>query len=1109
MRTILIVDDNLINRKILKNILKNDYTILEACDGQAGLNILREKSEDISAIILDLVMPIMNGYEFLRRKNELKEYDSIPTIVTTIRSDEQTEIDVFECGAQDFVSKPYNLKIVKHKIDALIKIQESANYIEKIERDRLTNLFTRASFSENATRIMNEHPNVEYAVIVFNIENFRLVNDIAGTAKGDEILVRFANEIERYTKGRAKLIGRLYADKFIVLEEKKDFSILILKEFINFSLKNLSIAVELLPKAGVSFGNGNSSINLLCDRAILALDETEGKFDEHYGIYSTEKIEGIIREQELISAMQESLDKEYFEAYFQPKFNLKTMEMTGAEALARWNHPKLGFIMPFEFIPLFEKNGFIFNLDKFIWKKAAEMIRKQLDLGRVLPISVNLSRTDIYQDNIVEVFNNIIEKYNIPVELLHIEITETTYIASSKRLKGVIEDLKKNGFIIEMDDFGSGYSSINILSDLPIDILKIDMHLLRARDDNPNSVYILSGIIDIAKNLNVALLTEGVEIQSDVDYLLRIGCDYGQGYYYSRPISFNKFMFFVDNHNIQKTFIEQDIKFESKNNTINPKVYDDVPKGIILVDKTSYQIKWNNQLILNMLCNNNDIDLSKETKSIFDLICLESVKEFKKALKKLEKKHSNSETIAINMEYKKYGSIKTCVKIDLVDTSKDQTFALSIVDVYNSLINTKLFKEFNTILSKVNCAVYKTNYSDNNRFEYFSRGIKNLTGYNLSEFYEKTNGLFYNIIFEKDRERIVREGKKIIEGQIPFVCKYRIITKNGKNKEVVEISKSKRNENGQIEVFGILVDTNVLLSVKYSKMIFQSIYSFFLSQSQDLIFIWNPTDDELDVSAADKSNKDNELINVKHFEDIFDKDIIYDNDKEIFRKGFQECAKTGSVNIFEARIKIKGKYVWFKFSVFKISKIYGESHILSLVEDISVDKRYLEDMKIEANTDGLTGLSNRRYFIETINKSLRHFAKERVLIILDIDNFKHINDTNGHLIGDKTLKLFSKLMKEYQLPNSIISRIGGDEFAIFVRYFNSKKEIEKYVEKLMNIFKKLKNNFTFSAGIAYKDGFKISFEELYERADEALYTAKRNGKDQFYIYDNKGEKKYE
>ena len=235
--------------------------------------------------------------------------------------------------------------------------------------------------------------------------------------------------------------------------------------------------------------------------------------------------------------MEAAIKEKQFRIFFQPKYDLNTEQIVGAEALVRWNHPVQGFLLPNNFIPVYEKNGFITDVDTYVWERTCEVIAQWKDMGlKRVPVSVNVSRKDIYNTDLPKTLGRILDKYKLEPQDLHLEITETAYTEDSLQLIEGVLKLKERGFVIEMDDFGSGYSSLNMITELPIDILKLDMRFIQAKQKPQSTVDMIKFVIDLAKKLDFEVIAEGVETKEQAQMLRNLGCDYAQGYYYSKPV---------------------------------------------------------------------------------------------------------------------------------------------------------------------------------------------------------------------------------------------------------------------------------------------------------------------------------------------------------------------------------------------------------------------------------------------------------------------------------------------------------------------------------------------------------------------------------------------
>ena len=548
-KKILVVEDNALNRSLLCQILSADYDVEEAENGQEALGVLRQFGEGISLILLDIIMPVMDGYTFLSIMKADHSYSSIPVIVTTQNDAESDEVAALSHGATDFVAKPYKPQIILHRVAGIIRLRETAAMINMIQYDRLTGLYSKQYFYQQAGEVLLRNPDQQYDIICSDIENFKLINDVFGVKAGDRLLRGIGNAYAERLKGIG-ICGRLNSDQFAcLLKHRDDYTD---DMFIEASIltNGLLDIPHIVMKWGIyNVEDRSVSIEQICDRALLAARSIKGQYGKYFAIYDDTLRNQLLREQAITDSMESALSQNQFLVYLQPKYRIKDEVLVGAEALVRWNHPVWGFLSPAEFIPLFEKNGFITRLDRFVWEKACAVLHDWDERGYYpMSVSVNVSRADIYNEDLADTLVKIIEKYDLDPSRLHLEITESAYTENPKQIIDTVTTLRELGFVIEMDDFGSGYSSLNMLNDMPIDILKLDMKFIRSEMAKPKSQGILQFIINLASWMNLSVVAEGVETKAQLLRLTEIGCDYVQGYYFAKPMPCQEFEGLLDEY---------------------------------------------------------------------------------------------------------------------------------------------------------------------------------------------------------------------------------------------------------------------------------------------------------------------------------------------------------------------------------------------------------------------------------------------------------------------------------------------------------------------------------------------------------------------------------
>lgn len=548
-KKILVVEDNALNRSLLCQILSADYDVEEAENGQEALGVLRQFGEGISLILLDIIMPVMDGYTFLSIMKADPSYSSIPVIVTTQNDAESDEVAALSHGATDFVAKPYKPQIILHRVAGIIRLRETAAMINMIQYDRLTGLYSKQYFYQQAGEVLLRNPDQQYDIICSDIENFKLINDVFGVKAGDRLLRGIGNAYAERLKGIG-ICGRLNSDQFAcLLKHRDDYTD---DMFIEASIltNGLLDIHNIVMKWGIyNVEDRSVPIEQICDRALLAARSIKGQYGKYFAIYDDTLRNQLLREQAITDSMESALSQNQFLVYLQPKYRIKDEALVGAEALVRWNHPFWGFLSPAEFIPLFEKNGFITRLDRFVWEKACAVLHDWDERGYYpMSVSVNVSRADIYNEDLADTLVTIIKKYDLDPSRLHLEITESAYTENPKQIIDTVTILRELGFVIEMDDFGSGYSSLNMLNDMPIDILKLDMKFIRSEMAKPKSQGILQFIINLARWMNLSVVAEGVETKAQLLRLTEIGCDYVQGYYFAKPMPCQEFEGLLDEY---------------------------------------------------------------------------------------------------------------------------------------------------------------------------------------------------------------------------------------------------------------------------------------------------------------------------------------------------------------------------------------------------------------------------------------------------------------------------------------------------------------------------------------------------------------------------------
>ena len=522
-RRILVVEDEFVNQEILKSLIGEAYEVVPAYTGAEAMELVRTQHETLSLILLDLNLPDIHGLELLCRIRE---------------------------GAIDFIPKPYpQQKVILARVRRTIELSEDRDILRWTERDHLTGLYNKEFFYRYAAQLDAYHKDAPADAILLNINHFRTLNDRYGKSYGDEVLKRVAESMLEIVKDTGGIVCRSEADTFLIYcPHCGDYDAMLAKAGVSMPGSGGS-GSRVRMRMGV-YANVDKTLDVerRFDRAKMAADTVRGNYAKSIGLFDNTLRETELRSEQLIEDFPAALRERQFLVFFQPKFDVHRDEpmLSSAEALVRWRHPKLGMISPGVFIPLFENNGLIQALDQYVWADAAAHIRAWKErLGVALPVSVNVSRVDLLDPSLVDKLQRIVSDNGLSYGELLLEITESAYTADAEQIIQKVHQLRRLGFRIEMDDFGSGYSSLSMLSSLPIDALKLDMQFIRNAFRQHKDTRLLEAMIRLAESFEVPTIAEGVETEEQLLALKAMGCGIVQGYYFSRPLPAGEFEAFL------------------------------------------------------------------------------------------------------------------------------------------------------------------------------------------------------------------------------------------------------------------------------------------------------------------------------------------------------------------------------------------------------------------------------------------------------------------------------------------------------------------------------------------------------------------------------------
>lgn len=531
---ILLVDGDRTRRQEMAELLQGVYHVVSALDGEMALEILKTQ-QDFSAILLQCSLFEISGFDVMSRLHTSRTLTTIPVVAM---GEPEDELKALSLGAAIFVTMPKDPHLICYQVRNLVMMLQSDR-----DSDQLTGVLQWEPFLSATRDLLDEaEPGSTYVMVFLNVDRFKVFNDLFGRPAGDQLLRNLAARLI-LLKGVCT-VGRVGGDRFALCCRKEELDLARLRRMGGELMRRLRLKYELRICFGIyEIDDVTLTVGEMCDRAQIAQDVLAVRRGQTVAYYDETLRQDLLWEQSVATQMDEALLQGQFEVYLQPVYSLARNAPISAEALVRWNHPEMGTIPPGRFIPIFERNGMIPRLDAYVWERVFQYLAELRDLGYPeLSISANMSRLDIYSSDVCAHLAGLAKKYGVSPSVFRVEVTESAYLHDPQQLLDTTRRFNEAGFAVMMDDFGSGYSSLNMLMDMPVSTLKIDMGFIRAVGSDERTNCVVSSIVRMAKWLEMSVVAEGVETQVQIDYLRSIGCDRVQGYYFSKPVPKAEFL---------------------------------------------------------------------------------------------------------------------------------------------------------------------------------------------------------------------------------------------------------------------------------------------------------------------------------------------------------------------------------------------------------------------------------------------------------------------------------------------------------------------------------------------------------------------------------------
>ena len=1051
-RQILIADDESINREILGEILKNDYELLFAADGQETLDMIRSHSSTLSLVLLDILMPVLSGLEVLKTMKEDALLSRIPVIVMTAERD--TEVESLRLGATDFIPKPYpDIDVIHARVLRTIELFEDRDIIQSTERDALTGLYNREFFFRYAEQYDQFHPDTETDAVIVDINHFRMINERYGKAYGDEVLRRIGEQLRETIGAEGGIVSRLEADTFMAYcPHREDYEAILEKASASLQAADESENRVRL-RMGIYSGTDKSiDMERRVDRAKMAADTIRGSFARSIGIYDNVLHERQLYAERLIEDFSAAIREKQFKVYYQPKFDVRpdTPILTSAEALVRWVHPELGLISPGVFIPLFEENGLIQQLDTYVWQETARQIRDWKDrLEYAIPVSVNVSRIDMYDPKLPETLQAIVKEQGLTGRDFLLEVTESAYTQDSAQIIATVEKLRSMGFQIEMDDFGTGYSSLNMISSLPIDALKLDMKFIRDAFKEGGSTHMLEVIIGISDYLSVPVIAEGVETEEQLHVLKGLGCDIVQGYFFSKPVPAEKFEPFI----LQKKEADlakgrADVREASREESVFDQMARDAKLNLLREREKTPE-------------NTEPAPAAEEPTKEHTGIQLKTASIFSVLLAFLAALALMVSDLSVTRGYQRMETASDRYIAAQLAASDMESGSDFLTDRVRCFVVTGDIEYLNDFIEEVEVTKRRDKAVETLE-ELLAGNDKNALN-SLNTALALSNEL---VVVENKAMRLMLEAEGYDLNSIP------------ENIASIELDADERAMSAEA------------LKNKAQILVFDNNYMHQKDRIRENVNLC--TQALIRASSQELEQSSASLSVLVHLQTVLT--IVF------------FLIVLGIIVIITLMVRKPLTNMVLKMQEQKEITPTGVEELRFVTRTynqiLQENRSVREKLSHEASHDALTGLFNRGAYdllMESTDK--RHMA----LILIDVDYFKQVNDTYGHAVGDRVLKRVADLMKASFRSVDILCRIGGDEFVVVMTRVNSSMSqlVKDKITRINDLLQHPKDDLppvSLSVGVAFSDR-KNPQGDIFKDADAALYQVKEAGRKGCRIYE--------
>ena len=965
--------------------------------------------------------------------------------------------------------------------------------------------------------------NLDMAALWFiDIRNFRSINPKYGYFMGNVLLKGTATGI-RQTISHDLPVARLGADRFVCVSQGMDFedsqkAFSELVKFVNQVASENKLDAAITLAGGIYFlddidyqtGNHSRAI----DYASVAHRNAKKTSASELVLFTDEDLQRDARRITLEQSIDTALEKGQIEVWYQPQIDYIYGDVIGAEALARWNHPELGWVYPTEFIPILENCGKIHDLDLYVWEEACRNAGRWRSIadGNPVPISVNISRLEVYEEDLLEHFLELQNKYGLPEGSLHLEVTESAFVEESERLYKVIEAIREKHLRVEMDDFGSGLSSLNMLKDVPVDVVKLDMGFLRSSMGEERGGVVLGAVIRMLQGLNTPIIAEGVETLEQAEMLKNMGCHLMQGFHFSKPMPIDEFENFIESNkaiekDVQRTRHDARIDDLTSLNAASSYLFNHAMGATLFF----YELNGKTESIL---VNDDFYDACGFDRMEFGNAKINPIGEIaedsRPTLFRAASEAREFGAALAHAQIKRNGRWIDCLMRFLGTSPRGNVFSLSIYRWHDGKKKSsddviQIVHDRTWVLGMMEkittCGFIRTALDDELTIDYMSPVFVESSGLSNDEFMRRYHNSLVRFITLDKRAELLDAIRASTEtgGLIEHECS--VYSEYDKKRPAQLYGRIQPDENGDRRLYAFVLFKDGMSDVDSSTG---------LNQERLIPFVYDLKKDRLEIHNIQRDGSD-KVITVDNWLKIIDQkpdNITPESAAKALAtvRDLRYHPTSGFADI-KCNLRNRDNMSWYHVNYTCEANEDGETiAIRGYAQDASDQIGSTKWWRRQAEIDQLTSLLNRNAVEQAINLAMRTHGAG-MMFMIDLDGFKRINDEFGHLSGDSLLRDVADALAHHFREGDVLGRYGGDEFVAFVPLNTgdprqiAEQRCKDIIAAISSIETPDGKHAGCSVGVAISHNRELTFYDLLEVADQAMYKSKLAGKGVYTIND--------